>query len=235
MNRADQLLQALLEGREGQELGLIANDLLREFQAGLSLERLRQLLRGDEDRVVRTAVWIASELGRSARPLVDDVARLLGHREGTVRYWAIDSLLTTTDERNGPEIAAVLALHGDPDQAVREKVMDFLSRCSLDQVRAALATIEAAPAASELAAPLAWIASAVTPTPGAIAAALASESAAERRAGAAAIFRRDDLDAGSIELARASPDEDIRAYVAREARLREGARARRPKRPRQPR
>jgi hypothetical protein len=122
--------------------GKIQTDLLREFHRGYPVENLRAFLKHGNDKIVKMGIFIASELGSKAMPLLKELVHLLTHPAMVVRYDAIDSLLTCTTSRDGDAIAAVVSLVYDKEGAVRRKVMDFLQRASQMQLNAGLRYLE---------------------------------------------------------------------------------------------
>src|SRR5689334_16854459 len=113
MKKADRLIEAIKADPASADDGLLANDLLREFQMGYPIENLRSLLSSRDDRIVRTGAFIASELGNSAVPLLADVTRLLTHPTRTVRADAICSVLTCSTGKDEDAIASVVAMLDD--------------------------------------------------------------------------------------------------------------------------
>lgn len=122
-------------------VGPAANDLLTELYAGYPVENLTRLLHSGDDRVLRTAAWLLSELGDLAEPLVDEVPALLSSPIRSVRYDAIEVALENAGERHGPVVAQVMALSEDPESGVRWKVLEFLAEASIEQLEAGAACL----------------------------------------------------------------------------------------------
>lgn len=125
-----------------------ANELLKEFFSGYPIERLRRLLRSENEGAVTTGAWIASELGERVMPLVDDLKILLTHPAKRVRFFALDGILAAGTPEHGEAIAAAVELIDDAEEAVRWKAMNFLARASSDQLAASLPYRHARPTAS---------------------------------------------------------------------------------------
>ena len=117
-------------------VGPAANDLLSELYAGYPVENLARLLHSGDDRILRTATWLLSELDELAEPLMDEVPALLASPILSVRYDAIAVVLENADARHGPIIAQVMNLSSDPESAVRWKVLEFLAEASVEQLEA---------------------------------------------------------------------------------------------------
>jgi hypothetical protein len=141
-NKARELIRTIMSDPKRAEDGELANDLLREFHRGYPVDNLRPLLCSPQVEVVKTAVFIAAELGNKAAPLLPAVFQLLNHPARWVRSDVIDTLLTCSTGRNQLEIAGVVSMLDDPDSAIRWKVMEFLSLVSLEQLRAGLEHFE---------------------------------------------------------------------------------------------
>ncbi|MEV0379286.1 hypothetical protein [Nonomuraea sp. NPDC050643] len=121
---------------DGDIVGVAANDLLSELYAGYPVENLTRLLHSGDDRILPTAAWLLSELAELAEPLMDEVPALLSSPIRTVRYDAIAVVLENADERHGPIVAQVMNLSGDPESAIRWKVLEFLTEASIEQLEA---------------------------------------------------------------------------------------------------
>lgn len=90
MEKGEELIRDLLAdpqrfGEEGQ-----GYRLLQEYFEGLPLDTLRPLLRHESPVVQGEAMFVASELGEQARPLVDDVIPLVQSGDRDLRYDALE-------------------------------------------------------------------------------------------------------------------------------------------------
>jgi hypothetical protein len=137
MSNGDDLLKLVVAGSPGLDPGVVANELLREFHRGYPIEHLRGLLRSEVPSTVKAGMWITSELGQKGALLLDDVAPLLNSQFTHVRYFAIDSILSSAGQEHAAIIAKVPALLHDAEQTVRLKVVDFFRRASEVQLSAA--------------------------------------------------------------------------------------------------
>lgn len=136
--RGDELLEQVLAGANDAT----ANELLSAFFRGYPVEQLRPLLVSDSVDAAKVGAWIASELGEIARPLVDDLVRLLTHESKYVRFFAVDSLLLAAGRDRGDAVAAAIGCIADSASAVRWKTMEFLSRAERTQLVAALPYVQ---------------------------------------------------------------------------------------------
>ncbi|WP_146103899.1 hypothetical protein [Nonomuraea solani] len=137
----EDLIERILALPPDDVLGPAANDLLSAFYAGYPADNLARLLHCGDDRILRTATWLLSELGDLGAPLIDEVPALLSSPILGVRYDAIVVALENADERHGPIVAQVMTLSQDPESAVRWKVLEFLSDASLEQLEAGAASL----------------------------------------------------------------------------------------------
>jgi hypothetical protein len=128
---ADDLLAQALRG---DEVGI---HLLEEFFHGYPVEQLRRLFASDNDAAVRNGVWIASELGVSASPLLEDLIALTRHPLKNARFWAIDALWGI-GSRAGESTAAIVGAIDDQEKVVRWEVMQFLARARAELLSAGI-------------------------------------------------------------------------------------------------
>ena len=130
--RADELIDRIL--RNEDDTGKDANELLPLLGGDYPVSNLRRLFVSDHDEVVKTAAWIASELGTRATPLLSDVVQLLHHRVPYVRAFATDVVLVAATPVNAHLIAGAVHLIADEDKGVRWKATDFLARATAEQL-----------------------------------------------------------------------------------------------------
>lgn len=137
VDKGQRLLDDILSNPGSASVELLANELLRECHRGYPIKNLRCLLVSQTDDLVKAGVWIVSELGNKATPLLDNMSRLLNHSLSYVRFFAIDSVLTCATSKEDKAIVAVILMLNDNDASVRWKAIDFLSRATGEQLRAA--------------------------------------------------------------------------------------------------
>ena len=141
VKKGDRLISILLQGEDPS--GKLGNDLLREFQRGYPLSKLRRLLKSKNEDVVRIGSWIVAELGSDARPLFADIIELLKHSYPKVRFWALESIIVLAGTEDGPTVNRALDLVEDPVPGIRWKAMQLLARVSDATLQAALKTTTA--------------------------------------------------------------------------------------------
>ena len=123
--RGDQMISRLLHGDVGG--GELANELLREFQSGYPVNKLRLVVRSPHAKVVEVGIWIASELGADAKPLLPDIVGLLQHQSLKVRFFALDCLTSNAQPEDAWAVNRGLDLIEDPELSVRWKALMFLA------------------------------------------------------------------------------------------------------------
>jgi hypothetical protein len=140
--RAKRLMNSLTANPRARGSGELTNDLLSEFHRGYPLEHLKPMLHSADTDLVKAGAWIASELGKMGKPLLDEVASLLEHPDSRVRFYTIDCVLLWADSSQSALLARVVRLIEDPEHGVRWKAMEFLSRASSEQLFAALNNLQ---------------------------------------------------------------------------------------------
>lgn len=98
--RAQELIASLLADPQGFDGSGAPHSLLEEYFEGFQLKTLSPLLRHSDYFVRRSAIWVASELGVQASPLLSDVLRVL---ESDDRFLAYHALEVTAVCAVGPE------------------------------------------------------------------------------------------------------------------------------------
>ena len=205
IERGDALLGRLVERRGDADSD--ANELLKSVFRGYPIENLRELLRNDDPEVAKSGVWITSELGARAKPLIEDVIPLLKSPIPYARFFAIDSILSCADWDDGDAVAAVIRLIDDPDAGVRWKVAQFLIHASKPQLESASPLLE-----GDYAMGLRCLLDEKD-----IEQLLKSDSAAVRKMAFAAAVRAAGAQPASLQAAAASTDEEVRAWAAEES------------------
>jgi hypothetical protein len=191
----------------------LANDLLREYHRGYPVENLRPLLFSDDQDVVTTGVSIASELGAKGSPLLGDISRLIGHPQKRVRFDAIDCLLVWAGPSNKTELASAISLLDDPEAGVRWKVMDFLSRATLEQLEAALSSLEVSEPNSVNVRGLRWLIGSHASDPQDVKTVLQSQDEALRKYGVVAARRMSKSSREPLLYAASLNDPDVKRFA----------------------
>jgi hypothetical protein len=138
--RGDELLRRVLSGGE-PESG-VANELLQELSRGYPVEKLSVLLHSNNERLVETGVWIASELGAGAGPIIRDLLPLYDYPNRRVKYYAVELALTAATGQDGEVIARALSLILDPDRPVRRISFELLARAESARLAVSLPYID---------------------------------------------------------------------------------------------
>jgi HEAT repeat protein len=191
-----------------------ANDLLRILQAGHPVEAIIPLLQDENDEVVKTGSWIASELGRRGAPLLPHVVPLLRHPDKTVRFFALDCVPLWATPSRSSELAALLPLLSDEESAVRWKAMMVLASVSPEQLSAALDHLVRRDGHRDQRSNLHWLVSEDGQDAAQIAARLDDDDPLARRYTAVAAARLANVDAGPLRTAIAHPDPEVADFAA---------------------
>jgi hypothetical protein len=97
----DELLARVLAGDEREST--VANELLKEIGRGYPVGRLSTLLHSDSEKAIEDGVWIASELGAGARPILGDLLPLYDYPNKRIKYYAVELALTAATDEDGDE------------------------------------------------------------------------------------------------------------------------------------
>lgn len=122
--KATQLLIEIFEDPEGTHGSGPA--LLQCCCDGYPVEMLRPLLRSPDLHLQSTGVFVASELGRGAAPLLDDAIRLLSATERRIQADAMEVVAACATEERIHRYVALLALLDDPDPIMRRIAGDLV-------------------------------------------------------------------------------------------------------------
>lgn len=213
MNKANELIQAINSNPKMAEDGRMANDLLREFQRGYPVKNLRPLLNCQEPEIVKTAIFIAAELGSKAASLLPLVSVLLDHPTNWVRSDAIDCILTCATRANEKEIATVITMLNDLNGAIRWKVLDFLTNASQEQLLAGLSYFEKHGSDSKHIQGLRWLTNKDGNDLNSIESLLCSDNQLERKYGAIAAARSAPSTIQPLLWAAKLVDEDVKDFA----------------------
>ena len=212
MDKAEELIDQIVASPRASNVGVLANDLLREFFRGYPIERLKALLLSQDVDVVSTGIWIASELGERNRPVLPDALALLDNPSKRVRFWALDSLFWALPERSY-DLAKGVKMMEDVDPAVRWKALDFLTRASADQLGSALSALRSTEPNSTHVRGLEYLLNPVSSDPQSAISYLSSEDALLRKYGLVAAARLPDRSNAALAHASLIDDADIQAFV----------------------
>jgi hypothetical protein len=203
--RGDELIEHICRGGSDDD----ANELLAELYRGFPISNVRRLLRCDQEQVVRVAVWITSELGEAAAPLMPDIALLLRHQLPFARFFALDAVLAAASPAQGDIIAEAIRLINDDEEAVRWKAMQFLARATRQQLSAGLRHANDI----SIARLLKWLRDVGSEDVGEIIAAVDDVDACKRRFAAAAAARILGANRLAIEHAASAEDPEVRSFA----------------------
>lgn len=136
--RADQLISELLADPRGFADSGRGHKLLQTYFNGALLDTLRPLLRSGDLLIQREAVWVASELGAQAFPLLDDVVLLINSDDRYLTFHAMESVTVCATGVRAPEFVHVVAKLEDPDEVLRSLSMFLMSNVETSQLAGAV-------------------------------------------------------------------------------------------------
>ncbi|MEP0068941.1 hypothetical protein [Pyruvatibacter sp.] len=113
-------------------------DLLKEYFGGADITSLIELLACENLSVRKTAVWIVSELGKEAAPIVEAVFPLLDDDERYVRYYATEIVMVCSGAGVKGLFHQVVSALEDNDHAIRKLGMFLISNAALSQLEEAV-------------------------------------------------------------------------------------------------
>lgn len=191
-----------------------AYTLLQKLFQGYAVDNLRVLLGSTDSATLETGIWVLSELGVEAAPLLDAVEPLLRSRSRKVRYWAIDVVHASAGHNDGRIIGKALELLNDDDVAVRRAASYFLARVGGSELDAAVLQLEG----SQLGSLLDWFVQVAQSEDAAalIAQRIHSSDRLERLVAVAAAARIAQRDRSALERAADVGDDEIRVFALRE-------------------
>lgn len=213
MDHAQEIIDQITNNPHNANVGVLGNELLREFHRGYSIEYLRPLLLSNNDNVVEIGIWVASELGQKAKPLLDDVVTLLKHPAKAVRFFATDSVLSCATELNKSELASVIPLLDDAEAAVRWKTMSFLTQASREQLQGALDYLNIVKPESEYIYGLKWLLSEDIDNSKEVISFIKSANALLRKYGTVAAARTFQINSEPLFYAVSISDPDIKQFA----------------------
>jgi hypothetical protein len=135
---AERLIRELLNDPNGFSGRGDDYKLLQEFFDGFPVEELRPLLAHNHRAVRRAVVWLVSELGKEARPLINEALPLLADSERYVRAYALDIIAVCAIGEDADKYVHVIRLLEDADEIMRVQAMFLVSNAEISQLQAAV-------------------------------------------------------------------------------------------------
>ena len=117
----------------------IGYQLLEEYFDGYSLDTLVPLLSSEDDRIIKSAVWIVSELGIDGQELLEHVVPLLTINDRYIKYHVLEIIIVCSEGLNHIDhfYHLIYALE-DSDQVIRILAMELWCNASIEQLNAAI-------------------------------------------------------------------------------------------------
>ncbi|NGO51814.1 hypothetical protein [Allomesorhizobium camelthorni] len=106
--------------------GVLANDILCEFERGFPIENLRPLLVSSNENTLAAVAFLLTFMGFRANCFVVEITALLDAQDSRTRSDAIESLANCTTPADDAALGRVLLRLDDEHPGVRWKVIQFI-------------------------------------------------------------------------------------------------------------
>jgi hypothetical protein len=126
--QGDELLARVLTGDEREST--VANELLKEIGRGYPVRRLSTLLQSDNEQAIEDGVWIASELGAGAGPILSDLLPLYEYPNKRIKYYAVELALTAATDQDGEVVGSAISRIADNEPPVRKMAFRLMARAN---------------------------------------------------------------------------------------------------------
>jgi hypothetical protein len=208
--RAEGLISNLFDDPEQFTRRGLANDLLKEFLRGYPIKNLIALLRNEHIKIIRNAIWIASELPEASGVLLQDAARLAKHSDRRIRYFSLDVIMLATSKEHQEVFSEIVKCLDDPDSVISERAAWLISRATDNQLIAAKKVLDRREPRSPFATGIDELLGVLSRGPARAEAMLKSQSALDRRLGLVAAGRYRNEFPSLLALAADSEDTWVR-------------------------
>ena len=213
MHKAEQLISEIIAAQSASSVETLALKLLDTCQRGSSIDVLQELLTTKNNEAVKAGIWVVSELGQAAAPLLNTIVVLLSHPDKYVRFFAVDSVLSCAGVFDDEAIAEVVGMLEDPEPSIRWKVLDFMTRLSTDQLHAALRWYERVGGDSKHASSLRWLLGPDGAEATAVLSALGGGDSVGKMYAVVAATRMAPFDRDPLLAAATSDEADVKAFA----------------------
>lgn len=112
----------------------LAYDLLQVYFNDLDLVSLKSLLEDEDVWVNKAGIWIASELGVNAAPVIDSAIKCLKSDDGYVRYYALEVILVCAEATNSEHIHYLFDALLDSEPSVLTLAMGLVSNVTKEHI-----------------------------------------------------------------------------------------------------
>jgi ABC-type amino acid transport substrate-binding protein len=117
-------------------------NLLNEFFDGYPFEALIPLLQSDNVDIIKSSLWLVSELATQACSLLPYVVQLVNSEEPYIRYYSLECVVLCGKGDNIKEFIHLIKGISDKDDTVRIPAMYLLSNAELTQIEAAVRLVK---------------------------------------------------------------------------------------------
>lgn len=139
MPREDELLFILMENTleyNSDRYAQVLSELLDLLYASDSYKTVVTLCYSNNLTSIRAGAWLASNLGKKAISIYEDIVKLIKHEDPIVRYEIIELILNCSD--NGKDLVELIICLNDKEKIVRIRALDYLHFLSPVQINKAL-------------------------------------------------------------------------------------------------
>ena len=112
--------------------------LLQEYFKGYPLKTLRVLLNHKDPMVQKSAIWVTSELGREAYPLICEAIHLIDSDERYIQYHALEIVMVCSFGENANKFIHVVRSLKCDDEVIRILVMRLISNADIPRLEAGI-------------------------------------------------------------------------------------------------
>lgn len=134
----DNLIELLLKNPVDFNARGRGNELLNCYWGGFPIESLRPLLTHRHDEVREAAMFVATELGTKASPLINDIVPLVDDPDPSIAWDAIESVCVCSLGSCARYFTVVVRQLENTSSILRRLAMRLLSRVSEVQIRSAV-------------------------------------------------------------------------------------------------
>lgn len=143
LSHEEQLIEKLAANPEQADKDGSTYNLLQAYFKGFPTETLGPLITHANPLVRNSALWIASELGKSAMPLVPDVVAVLSElEEPSARYYALDVLMICSYGEYAREFLHIVHALEDVNQVIRVRAMFLLSNAGEERLMSGIEFVD---------------------------------------------------------------------------------------------
>lgn len=115
--------EVLAIANSASDAAVALNSLVDQFRLGRDPEEILRLLLAENDELIRTGVWITTEISTdhyNTVPIITRLKDLTNHQDPSIRCYALNSLFPLLDPAHRETHDIITKLLKDPNEGVRE-------------------------------------------------------------------------------------------------------------------